>query len=217
MQQALVNLKYTLSVTGTYDAATKDAVIGFQQRNQLSVDGVAGPNTLQKLYSGNCVTGDTEISYPDTSIDGPNGSQVQLLHWFNDVKPTLKNGQCMEAYDPETGISWTLRVMSRGNHADVEPLTAADTAAMNQAFGNKESWGPKVVYVLLPDGRWSIASTHNVAHGGQTISDNNFDGQNCVHFLRDMDECMKNDPSYGVQNQKAIRKAWKELTGETVS
>ena len=123
----------------------------------------------------------------------------------------------MEAYDPETGISWTLRVMSRGNHADVEPLTAADTAAMNQAFGNKESWGPKVVYVLLPDGRWSIASTHNVAHGGQTISDNNFDGQNCVHFLRDMDECMKNDPSYGVQNQKAIRKAWKELTGETVS
>lgn len=217
MQQALVNLKYTLSVTGTYDAATKDAVIGFQQRNQLSVDGVAGPNTLQKLYSGNCVTGDTEISYPDTSIDGPNGSQVQLLHWFNDVKPTLKNGQCMEAYDPETGISWTLRVMSRGNHADVEPLTAADTAAMNQAFGNKESWGPKVVYVLLPDGRWSIASTHNVAHGGQTISDNNFDGQNCVHFLRDMDECMKNDPSYGVQNQEAIRKAWKELTGETVS
>ena len=148
MQQALVNLKYTLSVTGTYDAATKDAVIGFQQRNQLSVDGVAGPNTLQKLYSGNCVTGDTEISYPDTSIDGPNGSQVQLLHWFNDVKPTLKNGQCMEAYDPETGISWTLRVMSRGNHADVEPLTAADTAAMNQAFGNK---------MCIRDRLWSIS------------------------------------------------------------
>ena len=217
MQQALVNLKYTLSVTGTYDAATKEAVIAFQQRNQLSVDGVAGPNTLTKLYSGNCVTGDTEISYPDSSIDGPNGSQVQLLHWFNDVKPTLKNGQCMEAYDPETGISWTLRIMSCGRHADVEPLTAADTAAMNQAFGNVEDWGPKVVYVLLPDGRWSIASTHNVAHGGQTIKDNNFDGQNCVHFLRDMDECMKNDPSYGVQNQEAIRKAWKALTGETVN
>ena len=217
MQQALVNLKYTLSVNGTYDSATKEAVIAFQQRNGLSVDGVAGPNTLKKLYSGNCVTGDTEISYPDASIQGPNGSQVQLLHWFDDVKPTLKNGQCMEAYDPDTGISWTLRVMSRGNHADVEPLTAADTAAMNQAFGNKESWGPKVVYVLLPDGRWSIASTHNVAHGSQTISDNNFDGQNCVHFLRDMDECKKNDPDYGVQNQEAIRKAWKELTGITVN
>ena len=106
--------------------------------------------------------------------------------------------------------------MSRGNHADVEPLTAADTEAMFKAFGNKESWGPKVVYIKLPDGRWSIASTHNVAHGSQTISNNNFDGQNCVHFLRDMDECMKNDPDYGVQNQNAIRKAWKALTGITV-
>ena len=97
-----------------------------------------------------------------------------------------------------------------------EPLTAADTEAMFKAFGNKESWGPKVVYIKLPDGRWSIASTHNVAHGSQTISNNNFDGQNCVHFLRDMDECMKNDPDYGVQNQNAIRKAWKALTGITV-
>ena len=52
----------------------------------------------------------------------------------------------------------------------------------------------RVVYVKLPDGRWSIASTHNVAHGGQTISGNNFDGQHCVHFLRDMDECKQNDP-----------------------
>ena len=146
----------------------------------------------------------------------PNGATIQLLHWFNDVKPTLKNGQNLIAYDPETGISWTLRIMSRGNHADVEPLTAADTAAMFEAFGNKESWGPKVVYVKLPDGRWSIASTHNVAHGGQTISGNNFDGQNCVHFLRDMDECKQNDPDYGVQNQNAIRNAWKKLTGITV-
>ena len=50
----------------------------------------------------------------------------------------------------------------------------------------------------------------------QSIKDNNFNGQNCVHFLRDMDECAKNDPSYGVKNQKAIRENWKRLTGETV-
>jgi hypothetical protein len=56
-----------------------------------------------------------------------------------------------------------------------------------------------------------------VAHGSQTISDNNFDGQNCVHFLRDMDECKQNDPDYGVQNQEAIREAWKKLTGITVN
>jgi hypothetical protein len=57
---------------------------------------------------------------------------------------------------------------------------------------------------------------HDVAHGGQSIKDNNFNGQNCVHFLRDMDEVTKNDPDYGVTNQLALRKGWKDLTGEVV-
>ena len=231
LQQALKDLGYNVSADGTYGPITVAAVTAFQKLNGLDDDGIAGAKTQTVLYSGNAKRYDSSSnsgsssggSSSGSSSSGstgttvaPNGATIQLLHWFNDVKPTLKNGQNLIAYDPETGISWTLRIMSRGNHADVEPLTAADTAAMFEAFGNKESWGPKVVYVKLPDGRWSIASTHNVAHGGQTISGNNFDGQNCVHFLRDMDECKQNDPDYGVQNQNAIRNAWKKLTGITV-
>ena len=229
LQKALKDLGYNVSADGTYGPITVAAVIAFQRQNGLDDDGIAGAKTQTVLYSGSAKRYDasSDSSSSGSSSSGsssggtgttvaPNGATIQLLHWFNDVKPTLKNGQNLIAYDPETGISWTLRIMSRGNHADVEPLTAADTEAMFKAFGNKESWGPKVVYIKLPDGRWSIASTHNVAHGSQTISNNNFDGQNCVHFLRDMDECMKNDPDYGVQNQNAIRKAWKALTGITV-
>lgn len=231
LQQALKNLGYNVSADGTYGPITVAAVTAFQKLNGLDDDGIAGAKTQTVLYSGNAKRYDSSSNSGSSSggsssggsssgstgtTVAPNGATIQLLHWFNDVKPTLKNGQNLIAYDPETGISWTLRIMSRGNHADVEPLTAADTAAMFEAFGNKESWGPKVVYVKLPDGRWSIASTHNVAHGGQTISGNNFDGQNCVHFLRDMDECKQNDPDYGVQNQNAIRNAWKKLTGITV-
>ena len=231
LQQALKDLGYNVSADGTYGPITVAAVTAFQKLNGLDDDGIAGAKTQTVLYSGNAKrydsssnsgsssggssSGGSSFGSTGTTV-APNGATIQLLHWFNDVKPTLKNGQNLIAYDPETGISWTLRIMSRGNHADVEPLTAADTAAMFEAFGNKESWGPKVVYVKLPDGRWSIASTHNVAHGGQTISGNNFDGQNCVHFLRDMDECKQNDPDYGVQNQNAIRNAWKKLTGITV-
>lgn len=227
LQQALKDLGYDVSADGTYGPITVAAVIAFQKLNGLDDDGIAGAKTQTVLYSGNAKRYDSSSGSSGSSggsssgstgtTVAPNGATIQLLHWFDDVKPTLKNGQNLIAYDPDTGISWTLRIMSRGNHADVEPLTAADTAAMFQAFGNKESWGPKVVYIKLPDGRWSIASTHNVAHGSQTISDNNFDGQNCVHFLRDMDECKQNDPDYGVQNQEAIRKAWKELTGITVN
>lgn len=225
LQQALKDLGYDVSADGTYGPITVAAVIAFQKLNGLDDDGIAGAKTQTVLYSGNAKrydsssgssSGGSSSGSTGTTV-APNGATIQLLHWFDDVKPTLKNGQNLIAYGPDTGISWTLRIMSRGNHADVEPLTAADTAAMFQAFGNKESWGPKVVYIKLPDGRWSIASTHNVAHGSQTISDNNFDGQNCVHFLRDMDECKRNDPDYGVQNQEAIREAWKKLTGITVN
>ena len=225
LQQALKDLGYNVSADGTYGPITVAAVTAFQKLNGLDDDGIAGAKTQTVLYSGNAKrydsssgssSGGSSSGSTGTTV-APNGATIQLLHWFDDVKPTLKNGQNLIAYDPDTGISWTLRIMSRGNHADVEPLTAADTAAMFQAFGNKESWGPKVVYIKLPDGRWSIASTHNVAHGSQTISDNNFDGQNCVHFLRDMDECKQNDPDYGVQNQEAIREAWKKLTGITVN
>ena len=220
LQKALKALNYPVTPDGVYGSDTMEAVMAFQRINGLTVDGAAGKATQTKLYSGNAKPFEADTSGSDsssTTIAGPNGSRVQLLHWFKDVKPSLRNGQRMEAYDPATGISWTLRIMSCGRHADVEPLTAEDTAKMFEAFGGKEDWGPKVVYVKLPDGRWSIAATHNVAHGGQTINGNNFDGQNCVHFLRDMDECAKNDPSYGVQNQKAIRKSWKNLTGEVIN
>jgi hypothetical protein len=95
-------------------------------------------------------------------------------------------------------------------------MTAGDTANMLTAFGGKTTWTPKFVYVRLPNGVWTVATMHDVAHGGQSIKDNNFEGQNCVHFLRDMAEVSKNDPDYGVTNQIALRKGWKDLTGEVV-
>lgn len=219
LQKALAKLNYSVSADGVYGPQTMRAVKAFQEINGLTVDGIAGKATQELLYSGNAKKYDSSsISSSGNygSIEGPNKSQVQLLHWIDEVKPSLKTGQNIEAYDPETGISWTLYVMSRGRHADVEPLTADDTAAMMAAFGGVETWTPKPVYIKLPDGRWSLATTHNVAHGSQVIGGNNFDGQNCVHFLRDMDECILNDPDYGVSNQNALRKAWKALTGITV-
>ena len=87
---------------------------------------------------------------------------------------------------------------------------------MMNAWGGVVTWTPKTVYVGLPDGRWTIATMHNVAHGSQVIGPNDFDGQNCVHFLRDMSEAEANDPDYGVTNQKALRKSWKAWTGVTV-
>ena len=232
MQRALKSLNYPLEVDGSYGPTTKAAVKLFQGTNGLSADGVAGQATLSLLYSGNAkaYTGTTVSGSTSSggtvasnagaaamgSFTGRNGKTIQLLHWFDEVKPSLKTGQNLTVYEPDSGITFTLYVMSRGRHADVEPLTADDTAKMMNAWGGEETWTPKDVYIQLPDGRWTLAVMHNVAHGSQTISNNNYDGQNCVHFLRNMSECEANDPDYGVTNQNALRKAWKNATGVTV-
>ncbi len=221
LQTALVNLRYTLSITGVYDQTTRLAVIAFQQRNGLTADGIAGPKTQEKLYSGNCVTGDTALPTPPagagTSVTPPSVSQLQLLHWFRDIKPTLQSRCQFTIYDPATGLSWKLRLYSPGRHADSEPLTLTDTQIMFKAFGNQNTWNQKPVYVLLPNGAWTIAAMHNVPHLSGSIKDNGFDGHLCVHFLRDMAEAEKNDPKYGVSNQKTIRQFWKSLTGQEIN
>ncbi len=223
MQQALKALGYNVSADGSYGALTQMAVTQFQKRNGLTADGVAGSATLKLLYSGNAKeadpSADDNMSIDDSTgkANGPSVSSVKLLHWFNEVKPSLKNGNKLIVFDPATNLQWTLKAYSLGRHCDSEPVTETDTKIMYKAFGNKNTWTPKPVYVQLPSGVWTLASMHNVPHLSGSISDNGFDGHLCVHFLRDMDECQKNDPNYGVQNQNAIRKKWKEMTGITIN
>lgn len=220
LQSALAKLDYQTSTYGTYDNTTVSAVKDFQQRNGLTADGIAGPVMQTKLYSGSAVRGTHSAGIADGVGESakPALSQVKLLHWYNDVKGTmLRTGQNVLVYDPVTNLSWKLYVMSCGRHADVEPKTAQDTAIQYRAFGNREDWGPKAVYVQLPNGAWTIGGLSNVAHNTQTIHDNNFNGQNCLHFLRDMAETQRLDPKTGVRNQNTIREFWKKLTGQEIT
>ena len=227
LQRALIDLDYLKgSADGVYGANTQAAVILFQKANKLTADGLAGKKTLTALETafenhtvrpgGTETTETTTPAAPQKTATAPDRSSLRLLHWFNDVKPRLSNGQILTIVDPSTGISWQLKILSRGRHCDAEPATKADTDAMISAFGNTNTWNQKAVYVKLPDGTWTIGSTHDMPHMSGNIRDNGFDGHLCVHFLRDMDECRKNDPKYGVSNQNTIRAFWKSLTGETV-
>ncbi len=223
LQNALKNLKYNVSADGDYGALTQMAVKAFQQCNDLVANGIADPTTQALLYSGKAKPYDASIVEDSFQLpegagqaSGPSTSSVKLLHWFNDIKPTVRSGQTVKVFDPATNLQWTLKFYSLGRHADSEPLTELDTQIMFKAFGNKNTWTPKPVYVQLPSGVWTLASMHNVPHLSGSIQNNGFNGHLCVHFLRDMDECSKNDPNYGVQNQKAIRKKWQEMTGQVV-
>ena len=241
LQQALIRLKYLSGkADGIFGQKTLSAVILFQKENNLSADGLAGKKTLTALEkavqsgdvresasqtpaapapSSSASSSSSAPAYTSSALTGeaPDGSKVHLLHWFNDIKPSLKARTNLLIYDPSSGLSWTLRIHSCGRHCDAEPLTKEDTETMLKAFGGENTWNQKGVYVKLPSGVWTIGSTHDMPHLSGSIKDNGFDGHLCVHFLRDMAEAELNDPNYGVANQKTIRSLWKSITGEELS
>lgn len=219
MQKALKALGYPVTVSGEYDVSTHNAVVAFQQRNELVISGIAYSLTRQLIHSENAKPYATPVeSLPADAgvIDGPAVSEIKLLHWQNEIRDNVKDGQTYLIFDPNTHISWNLKFYSLGRHADSQPATWRDTQLMNRAFGTS-SWTIHPVYVLLPTGQWTMATMHNRPHLYGSIDDNGFGGHLCVHFLRDMEEAQRNDPNYGVNNQKTLRNAWKALTGETVN
>ncbi len=229
LQEALIAVG-VLSGTadGKYGAKTREAVKTFQKASGLDADGLAGKKTLtaleKKAASGEKIQVSTQTESSsgvatgeiNDSISAPSVGDIKLMHWYDDVKPILRNKQKLLIYDPATKLSWTLQILSRGRHCDAEPLTRQDTNTMNKAFGNQVTWDPKKVYVRLPNGEWTIGTTHNHAHDANTIKDNGFNGHLCVHFLRNMAETEEKDPNYGVTNQNAIRQFWKSLTGQEI-
>lgn len=218
-QKALRVLNYNVPLTGAFEARTHDAIVAFQLRNGITASGVLDSATQARLYSGSAhdVAWASRYYLPEGAGTGTAQSEnVQLLHWANEVKGLLSGVSAVRAYDPETGLSWSLTILSRGRHLDVQPTSLEDTLIQKKSFGGT-SWDIHPVYILLPDGRWSLATMHDYPHGTNTIMNNGFGGQNCVHFLRDMSEAQANDPTYGVRNQETLRDAWYQMTGVHVN
>ena len=217
LQKALIQMKYLRGdPDGSYGTMTKAAVISFQKNNKLKQDGIAGKKTLNAIESAlakghkaiNTIDDAPPLENTAGKMDAPRKEEIQLLHWYNDIKPSLKYKARLTVYEPVSGLAWTLMVHSKGRHCDAEPLTLMDTQIMMKAFNGKNTWSQKGVYVLLPDGRWTVGATHTVPHLNGYIKDNCFDGHLCVHFYRDMEECTQKDPNYGVSNQNTIRALW---------
>ncbi len=84
--------------------------------------------------------------------------------------------------DLDSGLHF--RVQRRGGtfHADVQPLSAADTAVMKKIYDDEWSWKRRAVIVELDNGRKIAASMNGMPHGLGNIEGNNFDGHFCIHF-----------------------------------
>ena len=177
---------YTGAITSTYTAAVEEAVKALQKAKGLTVDGVAGPSTQHALFQtvpmGQGGTNVDFTFYPAEKID-----------WFTGgIQQQWAKGATAKVYDVKTGIVWTAKRWSGFNHADVEPLTAADTARLCKIYGVKKAqdiwdenhWEGRPILVLVGEHNYA-ASLMGMPHNypsGDTIPNNDMDGQICIHF-----------------------------------
>jgi peptidoglycan hydrolase-like protein with peptidoglycan-binding domain len=212
MQTALKSLGYYGgAITGNFGPLTGEAVKAFQKANKLLADGIAGSTTLSKIFGGSAVAGNakTETGTSASAAGaGPRAGGVQHLGMAT-IRARYKNGSVFTVYDFRTKLTWKCRFYSVGTHADSEPLTAADTDTMFRAFGNKNTWTPKAVWITMQDGKTYIASMHNMPHLTGSIRGNSFNGHLCIHFPRTMADAVKTGP-YAVSHQQEIVNGWTE-------
>ncbi len=203
LQQMLAALGFfSGNQTGNFGAQTKKAVMDFQKSKGLMADGIAGAKTLAAINASYSSKSSSKSGQLTTASAG----KVIYSSFYN-WRNNYSNGEYVTVYDFGTGYTWRLRIMTKDQHMDAEPISAEDTAIMLKAFGGKTTWTPKVVWVTFSDGKTYIGSTHNTPHGTQHITNNNFKGHLCVHFPLPMARA-EAIGDYAVTHQKAINAGW---------
>ena len=173
LQTRLAELGYMKEkyITGYFGEITDGAVRKFQTREGLDVDGAAGPATMKKL----------------SSAKASSGYEVVEMEWFDsDVSRLVaKRGGTAYIIDCRTGTKIKIRRVGGSNHMDVEPATASDTEKLLKIYGGEWSWDQRPV-ILIADGKYIAASINGMPHGDEISTDNNFDGQFCLHTTGSM-------------------------------
>jgi len=194
LQRRLKELGYYKDyVDGDYGLATATAVSAFQRANGLTVTGTANPTTLKKLISTSAISKDeadknqsSSGGNDNTGSDDNESYVTERLDWFKDGEKTFPRKAIIKVKDVRTGLIFNAKVLYGSHHLDAEPLTAADTKILLQINGGVEFKYYRRPMLVQYDGHVYAASIYSEPHGDQTIYDNNFDGQFCLHFYGSM-------------------------------
>lgn len=115
-------------------------------------------------------------------VDDDPKSQVVKMDWFNGGSEVLARGEYASIYDIYSGQTIRIKRMGGSSHADVEPATSEDTEKLKNACGGEYTWQSRPV-ILIVDDLYIACAIYPVPHGDETIEDNDFDGQFCLHML----------------------------------
>ncbi|MFO7635792.1 MAG: peptidoglycan-binding protein [Clostridia bacterium] len=159
LQRALASLgHYDYAITGSYGDITANAVIKFQADYGLAMDGIAGKETLETISK--VLASKEAVKIENTYV------KDLTMRWFGGVENFFKLGDTARIYDVGTGRSFYIKRTYGYNHADVETLTAQDTAIMRQIYGGTWSWDRRAVLVFV-HGHVIAASMAGMPHAGR--------------------------------------------------
>ena len=163
----------------TYVVVAGDTMYGIAKRFGVSVEAIAAASGISRPES---IKPGQKLVIPasaDASRAALSRSGAELLHW--DVANKILKSRAT-IIDVATGLSFQVQRRGGHNHADIEPLTSADTAVLKRIYGGSWSWARRAVIVVV-GGRRIAASINGQPHGGQAITGNGFSGHICLHFL----------------------------------
>jgi LysM repeat protein len=176
---ALLTMAEAASVR-TYVVVSGDTLYGIARRFGVSVEAIAAASAISRPES---IKPGQKVVIPSSSADvsraASTRSGAELLNW--DAANRIFKSRAT-IIDVATGLSFEVKRRGGHNHADIEPLTSADTAVLKQIYGGTWSWVRRAV-IVVTGGRRIAASINGMPHGGQSISGNNCNGHICLHFL----------------------------------
>ncbi|AVX20559.1 Putative peptidoglycan binding domain-containing protein [Carboxydocella sporoproducens DSM 16521] len=167
---------YNGPINGIFDNRTHAAVVKWQKRMGLPAYGKVGPATWATLKKQN----ESRTKTVSRSGDLRKPGYGQLIDWSL-VNQLWEVGTIAQIIDLETGKQFNVKRIYGHNHADVIPLTAADTEVLRSLYG-RWSWDRRAVIVCY-NGQYWAASINGMPHGEGAPAINNFPGHFCVHFL----------------------------------
>ena len=177
---------YTNKSTYVYKSASSSSKhVSISKNTKVYVTGSSGSYYKVKNAKGNAsgYVKKSALSSGKTGTKKSGGwkSQVVKMNWFNGGSNVLKKGGYGYIYDIDTGISLRIKRMGGHNHADVEPATAADTAKLLKIAHGSFSWKSHAV-ILKAGGKFVACAINTLPHGDQTIRNNGYNGQFCLHM-----------------------------------
>ena len=185
---------YTKKSTRVYkSASTSSSGVTVGVNTKLYVVGVSG-NYLRVQNSSGTRSGyvsSSAVSSSKTKTASSSSSsksksswkrKVVKKSWFNGGSSVLDTGRYGYIYAINSGITVRIKRMGGHNHADCEPATAADTAKLKKIAGGSFSWDC-IPVILHSEGKYVACSINTMPHGDQTITNNNYNGQFCLHMV----------------------------------